>query len=455
MNQIYTCKIDGKECKSQSELSVYLKKMYNLNFRSYYDLHVKKEDEGNCLFCGKETKYNGLRTGYRKYCSNKCSSRHIASVPELRKASVEKVKSTKLKRYGDSNYNNLEKMQQSCLEKYGKKYATQSTKVKNKTKKTNLKKYGVEHHTQCESIKIKAKNTNLSKYGVEYYTQTDEYKVKARNTVDEKYGGYTFASDELNAKVKNTMLERYGVESPLQSKEIKEKQQKTNINRYGGIVPTKSKDIVAKIKDTNIKRYGVENTFNLLTTKNTFLEKYGVTNPSQIPGVQEKIKETCLKKFGNEKFFASDYAKEKIKETCLKKYGVENAMHNEQIYTKCITSLSRKKYKLQSYITKWNHVVKYQSESELEFIKFCEEKDIFIQDGPRISYTHNNSNKIYYSDFLIEEKANFRIVEIKRKHKWWFQDLKTGVIKSKANAAIKYSKEHGYLPYKILFEMKV
>ena len=219
-------------------------------------------------------------------------------------------------------------------------------------------------------------------------------------------------------------------------------------------MPTQNKDVILKMKKSNIKKYGIENTFNLIQTKNTFLEKYNVINPSQIPAVQEKIKETCLKKYGSNAFFASDYAREKIKNTCMERYGVPHVMQNKETYIK-ILSKTKRAYRLKEYITKFGDNIYYQSIPELEFIKFCESKNIQILDGDIISYELNGKNRKYFVDFKIIESTGIRLVEIKRKHPWWFSGLKSGEIKAKTKCAIKFSKENGYLPYKIIFENKI
>jgi hypothetical protein len=117
-----------------------------------------------------------------------------------------------------------------------------------------------------------------------------------------------------------------------------------------------------------------------------------------------------------------------------------------------ILSKTKRAFKIKKYKTIFENIIHYQSIPELLFIKWCELKNIKIQDGPSIVYELNNKRKIYYSDFLIEELTGKRIIEIKRKHLWWYQDIKSGQVRSKAKAAIKYSKENKYLPYKILFE---
>ena len=69
-----------------------------------------------------------------------------------------------------------ERYKQTCLQKYGVEFTTQSKKVKDKIKKTCLEKYGVEVPSQCKEIKYKIKKTNLEKYGVEFSSQNQEIK---------------------------------------------------------------------------------------------------------------------------------------------------------------------------------------------------------------------------------------------------------------------------------------
>ena len=42
--------------------------------RLYYDKFVKKEDEGKCPICGKDTKFNSISKGYDQYCSVECAA---------------------------------------------------------------------------------------------------------------------------------------------------------------------------------------------------------------------------------------------------------------------------------------------------------------------------------------------------------------------------------------------
>lgn len=61
-------------CKICGELTVLSKhiRKHNLTTKEYYDKYLKKDNEGICPVCNKETKFLGIEQGYAKFCSNKC-----------------------------------------------------------------------------------------------------------------------------------------------------------------------------------------------------------------------------------------------------------------------------------------------------------------------------------------------------------------------------------------------
>lgn len=113
-------------------------------------------------------------------------------------SSVAQIRQTKLERYGDENFNNVEKTRETYIGKYGVPYS-------------------VPGHE-------KMKQTNLKKYGVEQYSQTEEAKKRIKKTKFEKYGGWF----NLEA-VKQTKVQRYG--DPFYNN--REKARQTNWERYG------------------------------------------------------------------------------------------------------------------------------------------------------------------------------------------------------------------------------
>lgn len=159
-----------------------------------------------CKVCGKPLRYQGFLKPYGVWCNSKCQladrdfinwrDSHITR--ETRLMAAKKGKRTRLEKYGDENYRNIEKFKET---------------IKNRTKERN---------NQIQEKRIK---TCLEKYGVECSLLTDFAKARARSeevkikragsvkkSMLELYGGYTMSSPILSEKAKKTKLEKYGDE---------------------------------------------------------------------------------------------------------------------------------------------------------------------------------------------------------------------------------------------------
>lgn len=243
----YKCK---SPCGNRYNKSILLKfiKIYPIfdNIKEIAYLLKHKDNLENlhifCPICGKKNKFNGYKKGHYSHCSTRCSS--------LDKNVLNKSKLTKLEKYGDENYHNIEQM-----------------------KKTNLKKYGTQFSLSSEEIRQKIKNTNLKKYGV-----TSILKLKK---VHDK-GIKKAATKASRNKVKNTCLQKYGVENVSKCEIIKNKKKETNLKKYGVEWFAKSD----KYKNLFKNKDFVKNFNN--SRKNTCLNKYGVQNCSQIKAAQIK-----------------------------------------------------------------------------------------------------------------------------------------------------------------------
>jgi len=177
-----------------------------------------------CKFCGKEYNWEKNQLNWTKngpgiangnirsdlFCCYECG----------KKDRLKKSEQTKLKRYGDKNYNNKTKNIETCLKKYGVKYITQTENFKEKSKETCLRKYGTKHSFQSENNKIKSKATKKLKYNNENYNNQE--------------------------KIKLTNLDKYGVENIFQCEAIKDKIKQINFNKFGCINPMQNKEIQQK-----------------------------------------------------------------------------------------------------------------------------------------------------------------------------------------------------------------
>ena len=229
------CKICGREFNNIHGLLLHLRHSHKLDKKRYYDMFFKKENEGICPVCGKETSFYSLSRGYLKYCSNRC--------------------------------------------------VNNSNEVKNKIIQTCLRKYGSKNPMQSDIVKEKLKQSNLEKYGVISTLELDENKQKARQTCIEKYGvEYPSQNKEIYEKVKNTCLERYGIDNYSKSEQFKTVLNKTtvehymqNVSKYGNILEYSNNENYVKFRCNKCNNITISNRL-------TFMGRalYRNTNPCLI-----------------------------------------------------------------------------------------------------------------------------------------------------------------------------
>lgn len=203
-----------------------LDKLKGKNYsRRLYHYWYNLNEIPKCKKCSKgEVKYDSFGTGYKTYCSVKC----------MRNS----------KEYNTSR-------EETCLEKYGVKFASQSNTVKNKMITSWASKTEEEHKKSHE----KRKETCLEKYGVNHVLKNEKFKTKAENTC----------------------LEKYGTKNPMQNKDIQKKASKTYFNKTGYSNPSFNPKVITKISET-------------------YFNKTGYHNPSHNPEIIEKILKNTYKK---------------------------------------------------------------------------------------------------------------------------------------------------------------
>jgi len=191
------CEIcNSYESESYHSLSLHISNKHKITSKEYYDLYIKQND-GKCI-CGNDCNFKNLRYGYFEYCSSKCSSNN--------KNTIEMRNQTKLERYGDANYVNIEKGKQT----WGNKSKVDLEDIKEKRKKTNIERYGDANFTNREL----SNQTKLERYGDINYTNRELNK----DTVNERYGcDNVFQNDNIKQKIKETNNERYGVDHFMKS----------------------------------------------------------------------------------------------------------------------------------------------------------------------------------------------------------------------------------------------
>jgi hypothetical protein len=93
----------------------------------------------------------------------------------------------------------------------------------------------------------------------------------------------------------------------------------------------------------------------------------------------------------------------------------------------------------------------YQSKFELKFIRYCNDKKIYVINGPKIYYKYNNKNPTYKIDFAIP-KLNL-LIEIKDNHIWHKEQVKNGKWNAKVEGVNNYleSEKNNYKNFIVIF----
>ena len=180
----------------------HINKCFNLKLKSQdlYDIVNHVIERPKCKNCGKDLKYIDWTHGYQTYCSIKCFNQdpetiekiknskikngtidnwqnghkkflkdnNIKNCSQLKEVKLQKYK-TKLKNFGDGNYNNRKLFHETMKEKYGVENALQNYSINEKRKQTNLKRYGVTEYGKTEEFILKSQQTKLLRYGDPYY----------------------------------------------------------------------------------------------------------------------------------------------------------------------------------------------------------------------------------------------------------------------------------------------
>lgn len=236
MNQInnvqdtYNCKICEFTSRTLGGLQSHISHTHKLSSKEYYDRYLKRDAEGVCPVCGKQTRYINMRVGYLDHCSFRCVGNDI----EVQ----EKKAETKLRLYGSVTYNNQEKTRKTCEERYGTSNVLACKEIREKSKKTWLNNYGVDNPSKAPEVIKKISETNLQNHGVPWVMQ----------------------NDEILKKRSDWWKDNFGNSNPFKTTHFKE---------------------VAK--DTKLSKYGDMNFNNRQQASDTMLELYGVTNNSKSP----------------------------------------------------------------------------------------------------------------------------------------------------------------------------
>jgi hypothetical protein len=148
-------------------------------------------------FCCVEHKYDARRRGEIFDTKLKELSLKKWGVPSASclEENQKKRAQTKEERWGDRNYNNRQKAEQTCQERMGCKNPSQSDNVKEKIRRSMVDRWGVESPIQHNQIRDKIKKTMLDRWGAPHAWCTPENRERNK-------------SKEIRNKIHRTMKAR-------------------------------------------------------------------------------------------------------------------------------------------------------------------------------------------------------------------------------------------------------
>lgn len=349
-------------------------------FIYYYKNPILAEKERYCKVCGKKNKF--VISEYQKYCSRACMCKdeerrkkiaqsNLKTFAEKGKDIIEQRKVTKLKKYGNANFNNPNKRAKTNLAKYGTDNLFKDVARMTQARKEKL---GVEHALQRTDLLKKSQDTLESHYGVRVTFKSKEILAKKDKTNLEKYGTiYPTQTQETKDKIAETNLKKWGYVSASLNPEIKKKQQDTLEKHYGvRQSPFASKEIQEKAKQTNKQKYGEEVYRKSQDFKDKQKQALSIVGKDGLTGLERRIKtykENCLKKYGVENYTQSKEYQNIVKQVQEKRYATMKE-HNsfnysepeEQVYKELINKFGKqdviRQYKSEKYPYKSDFYIK-------------------------------------------------------------------------------------------------
>lgn len=175
MKLTYICKICGKESINNNGLISHITQKHKLSSKDYYDKFFKKENEGICPVCRKETQFIKFSLGYHKTCSYSCASTNNA----------EDRKQVRHKNYDGKYFSKegREKLNKIASETFDRRNKQNIEKLKTEYKIPN--EVEITSISQIKEIKYKKEQTNIKKYGVK-----NSFLIKDENGIEKRIKTY-------------------------------------------------------------------------------------------------------------------------------------------------------------------------------------------------------------------------------------------------------------------------
>jgi hypothetical protein len=235
--------------------------------------------------------------------------------------------------------------------------------------------------------------------------------------------------DRKEIRRKENTLKKYNVEHTFQLSSVKEKGKQTKLNN---------------IDETGLNGFQR----GTLNTQKTKLELYDNASYNNFKkGLETKknnIDENGLNSFERQAIKMIETKLKNIDENGLN--GIERGILNS------INKHGGKIHKSRIFYDD-TKTLSYQGSHEKFFIDQCKQNNIEIQNFKKgIKYFFEGKDRWYFPDFIItDEKGMKVVVEIKATHHYFFDELKSGKLFAKWDAAENFIKEHNNEFKKFLF----
>lgn len=212
-------------------LVTHLRRAHNLSVQQYYDSFIDiTHEQVVCVVCGKPTKFASLTRGYHIYCSNLCMSRdpqtdikrrntcktrygddtyrnpekqrmsslgikksekHVANIKLAwttnKEDRLQKVRDSKFKNHGDSNYNNRVQYIQTMVTTYGVKNPSQDLEIHKKQNKNIHTAFQLKDYVTKFNDNISYQSNLELKYIKE--CESNDIRIMDGDVVDYTYNG--------------------------------------------------------------------------------------------------------------------------------------------------------------------------------------------------------------------------------------------------------------------------
>ena len=218
------------------EIKNYLENRFNDSksiFETIFRIKNNIEVRPKCAYCGGDVLFIGKNSKpYQKYCCRTCLSNDNVQKIKDKYGTIctltldnikEKSIDTLQKHYGEGVTHNwkAKEVHKKCVETTNTKHTREE--INERVRKTKMDRYGDEMYVNVEKVK----QTKLEKYGDENYTN----KEKAKQTCLEKYGvDHPSKSEIIREKVYNTLKKNNTFNSSSIEKEFKKYLTEHNIS---------------------------------------------------------------------------------------------------------------------------------------------------------------------------------------------------------------------------------